>query len=234
MSNALGCLLRRALAIIPDVEFEYRILKGRVTNDIGNLVASYGAWTKSRGNVQPGLAQSFNGRGVSEIGMIMKALGLDQTKKIMTVYAHGIEGLRNVHDQDMPDQIRYHGLVYNIWSVSDWFDYDGWKVLICVEDTREREPVTYKTVLAPGEMDFIRNPMPFAVEIDYGSKNDELTKMVDGAMRTYRYNGATNRWWYATWDDKGRVVNLENPVLEPGECATMRSPSGITIVWGTD
>ncbi len=225
MRNALGCLLKRALAIVPEVEFEYRVLKGRVTNDLGNLVATYGAWTKSCGSVQPGLAQSFNGRGVSDIGQIMKAIGIDQSKKIMTVYAHGIEELRNVHDQDMPDQVRYHGLIYNIWSVSDWLDYDGWKVLICVEDTREREPVVYKTKIVYGAQ-FVTNPTnaPFTVPDTYGSLNDRMTFYQPTLVMSRRTNG-----WYNGEKHLDRQIKPQETVLY-----TCRSSEGFTWIWGTD
>lgn len=229
MRNALGCLLKRALAIVPEVEFEYRVLKGRVTNDLGNLVATYGAWTKSRGSVQPGLAQSFNGRGVSDIGQIMKAIGIDQSKKIMTVYAHGIEELRNVHDQDMPDQVRYHGLIYNIWSVSDWLDYDGWKVLICVEDTREREPVVYKTEIIAGAQ-IITNPTnaSFLFTKDVGNRNDQIifyNPILGGVIKKssgWKYNSAT-----------GLLIPLDRAVM-PNESIVYQAQSPFTLVWGTD
>lgn len=137
MGNPLGCLLKKALRIVPTSSFEYRLYSGETTNTIGNAIATYGDWIAAKGNVQPGLTFSFNARGVSDPGAIMKQLGLDQSKEIISVYAYGLN-LHNVHDQNQPDQIRYNGKVYNIWSVSDWFTYDGWKSLICVEDTRER------------------------------------------------------------------------------------------------
>lgn len=135
--NSFGCLLRRASRVIPTVMFEYRIFEGETTNSIGNSIASYGDWIEAKGHVQPGLTFSFNARGVSNPSQIMKELGLDQSKEIVTVYAYGLN-LKNVHEQNQPDQVRYRGKVYNIWSISDWYDYDGWKSLICVEDTRER------------------------------------------------------------------------------------------------
>ena len=135
--NAIGNLLRRASRIIPTEPFEYRTLSSHETNKIGNIVPVYSQWMKANGNIQPGLTFSFNARGVSNPGLIAKQLGIDQSKEIVTVYAYGLN-LRNVHDQDQPDQIRYHGKVYNIWSISNWYEYDGWKSLICVEDVRER------------------------------------------------------------------------------------------------
>lgn len=234
MSNALGCLLKLAGQTVPEVEFEYRVLEGKMTNEIGNQVATYGAWTKARGNIQPGLVQSFNARGVADTGAIMKALGLDQSKRVMSVFAYGLK-LRNVHDQDMPDQIRYCGLVYNIWSVSDWFDYDGWKVLVCIEDTREREPVVYRTTVK-GKM-FIRNPMSFDVEITAkGVKNAEIAVSIDGEWRTYHWNVKKSVWWWPSYDAYGQKVNVENPVLKPGEMALAYAPAPneFEIVWGTD
>lgn len=135
--SAVGCLLKRALKIVPNSDFEYRVLESVATNDIGNSIPVYSEWNSARGCVQPGLTFSFNARGISEPSEVMKKLGLDQAKNIMTVYAYGLN-LRNVHDQDTPDQIRYKGRIFNIWSISNWYEYDGWKSLICVEDTRER------------------------------------------------------------------------------------------------
>ena len=135
--NSFGCLLKRASRMIPTVRLEYRTFTGETTNAIGNSIATYTDWIKVRGHVQPGLTFSFNARGVSNTAAIMKELGLDQSKEIVTVYAYGLN-LHNVHDQNQPDQIRYNGKVYNIWSVSNWYEYDNWKSLICVEDTRER------------------------------------------------------------------------------------------------
>lgn len=135
--NSFGCLLKRASRIIPTVDFEYRTFIGETTNEIGNSIASYSEWVSAKGQIQPGLTFSFNARGISNPSAIMKELGLDQSKEIVTVYAYGLN-LRNVHDQNQPDQIRYNGKVYNIWSISNWYEYDNWKSLICVEDTRER------------------------------------------------------------------------------------------------
>jgi len=137
IGGALGCLLKRALNIIPRSKFEYRTLISVSTNSIGNSIPVYSEWVESDGSVQPGLTFSFNARGVSNPGDIMKKIGLDQSKEIITVYAKGLN-LRNVHDQDTPDQIRFNGKIYNIWSISNWYEYDNWKSLICVEDTRER------------------------------------------------------------------------------------------------
>ena len=136
--NKLGCLLRRASNVVPTVRFEYRIFSGENTNSIGNSIASYGEWIWTSGHVQPGLTFSFNARGISNPGMIMKQLGLDQSKDIMTVFVRGLN-LHNVHEQNQPDQIRYHGRIYNIWSISNWYEYDDWKSIICIEDTRERQ-----------------------------------------------------------------------------------------------
>lgn len=135
--SAVGCLLKRALKVVPNSDFEYRVLESVTTNDIGNSIPVYSEWYAAKGSVQPGLTFSFNARGISEPSEVMKKLGLDQAKNIMTVYAYGLN-LRNVHDQDTPDQIRYKGRIFNIWSISNWYEYDGWKSLICVEDTRER------------------------------------------------------------------------------------------------
>lgn len=137
--KALGCLLRKALNIVPKDTFEFRVLIKNDTNDLGNSIAEYTTWEKRIGSIQPGLTYSFNARGVSEFGTIMQQIGLDQSKKSITVFAPNLDKLRNVHDQDAPDQVRYRGKIYNIWSVSDWYEYDNWKYCFCVEDTRETE-----------------------------------------------------------------------------------------------
>lgn len=135
--KALGCLLKRALNVVPSVTFEYRIASGRTTNEIGNTITAYGDWTIAVGSVQPGLTFSFNARSISNPIEIAKKIGLDMSKEIITVFAKHIN-LNNIHDMDTPDQVRYQGKIYNIMSVSNWYPYDDWKSLICIEDTRER------------------------------------------------------------------------------------------------
>lgn len=230
MSNALGCLLRLAGRVVPEVEFEYRILEGHVTNELGNQVATYGAWTKASGNVQPGLVHSFNARGVSETGMIMKSLGLDQSKKMITVFAYGLK-LRNVHDQDMPDQIRYKGLIYNIWSISNWFDYDGWKSLVCVEDTREREPVVYTTeIKAQLGGQFITNPLsrPFKITNDIGNRNDSI--MFASPYISATKKSAGWRYWVI---NEARWAFLDREI-QPHETVLYTASSPFTFTWGSD
>jgi hypothetical protein len=135
--QALGCLLKKALNIVPRVSFEYRVAQSRTTNEIGNTITTYSDWMTAYGSVQPGLTFSFNARGVSNPIEIAKKIGLDISKEIITVYAKGLN-LSNVHAEETPDQIRYQGKIYNIVSVSNWYHYDNWKSLICVEDIRER------------------------------------------------------------------------------------------------
>lgn len=232
MSNALGCLLRLAGRVVPEVEFEYRVLEGHLTNEIGNQMATYGVWTKASGNIQPGLVHSFNARGVSETGEIMKSLGFDQSKKVITVFAYGLK-LRNVHDQDMPDQIRYHGLIYNIWSVSNWFDYDGWKSLVCIEDTREREPVVYTTEIVnmTGGM-FVTNPMskPFRFTDDIGNKGDSIM-----FANPYLSVSKKSSGWKAWTSEAGSAgwVPLDREV-QPHETILYAAGSPFTLTWGTD
>ena len=233
MSNALGCLLRLAGRVVPEVEFEYRVLEGHVTNEIGNQVATYGAWTKAIGNVQPGLVHSFNARGVSDTGMIMKSLGFDQSKKVITVFAYGLK-LRNVHDQDMPDQIKYKNLIYNIWSISDWYDYDGWKSLVCVEDTRERdvepepepEPVVYTTTVKFG-LNYIQNPLsrPFELTSDFGGLKDQIQFVQPNLLITLYDTG---------WGTQRLVANTR--LIQPKEivCYARKSKSDLVLTWGTD
>lgn len=229
MSNALGCLLKLAGQVVPEVEFEYRILEGHTTNEIGNQVAMYGAWTKARGNIQPGLVHSFNARGVSDAGAIMKALGFDQSKRVVSVFAYGLT-LNNIHDQDMPDQIRYHGLIYNIWSVSDWFDYDGWKSLVCIEDTREREPVMYTVKIEPqlgGQI--IINPMskPFLFTEDIGVKGDSI-QFASPYLLAYKKSSG----WKATTD--GVTWFILDREVQPHEAVLYNAKSSFTLTWGSD
>lgn len=133
----LGNLHTKASTIIPKEEFQWRRLLSCETNSIGNTIPEYSEWASHLGHIQPGLTFSFNARGISNPGEIAKQLGIDMSKEVITVYASGLN-LHNVHEQDAPDQIKYKDKVYNIWSISNWFDYNGWKSLICVEDTRER------------------------------------------------------------------------------------------------
>lgn len=237
MSNALGCLLKLAGQVVPEVDFEYRVLVGHTTNEIGNQVATYGAWKKARGNVQPGLVHSFNARGVSDTGAIMKVLGFDQSKRVVSVFAYGLE-LRNIHDQDMPDQIRYHGLIYNIWSISDWFDYDGWKSIVCIEDTREREPVNYRTVVPASTSMFVTNPTMRTFVLDVGNNNDTCIKTVDGVQIAYTYNSCWGYYERVQDPVVGYVLKFiaKDVVIDPNETILVSTKSGkdMEIEWGTD
>lgn len=134
----IGRILDKALRIVQNDTFHYRIVESIETNDIGNSIAKYGDWIQSSGSVQPGLTFSFNSRGVSNPAEIAKAIGLYLSKNIRTVYSRTVK-LSNISTKDMPDQIKYDGKIYNIWSVSDWHEHSGWQALICVEDTRERD-----------------------------------------------------------------------------------------------
>jgi hypothetical protein len=136
----IGRILDKALRIVQNDTFYYRVVESIETNDIGNSIAKYGEWIKSKGSVQPGLTFSFNARGVSNPAEIARSIGLDLSKNIRTVYSRAIK-LSNISTRDMPDQIMYDGKVYNIWSVSDWYEHSGWQALICVEDTRERSVI---------------------------------------------------------------------------------------------
>lgn len=134
---AFGNLLKKALNIVHKSRFEYRRVLSFATNEIGNTIAQYSEWTATTGAIQPGLTFSFNARGISNPIEMQKKIGIDQSKNIITVFVKDIE-LSNVSTQEEPDQIRYDGKVFNIMSVSNWYPYDDWKSLTCVEDTRER------------------------------------------------------------------------------------------------
>ena len=135
-SRSLGCLLTKALNVVPKTRFKYRIVTAFVTNEIGNTIPSYSAWNDAEGAIQPGLTFSFNARGVSNPIEIAKKIGLDISKNMITVFAK--LDLSNIAKKETPDQIMYDGRIFNIMSISDWYEFDGWKSLICVEDTRER------------------------------------------------------------------------------------------------
>lgn len=138
--KAFGNLLRRALTVIPKSSFEYRRVVSVSTNSIGNSIATFSEWTSVLGAVQPGLTFSFNARGISSMVDILqtKKIGIDISKDMITVFVKGID-LVNVHFKEQPDQIRYDGRTFNIISISNWFPYDDWKSLVCVEDTRYTE-----------------------------------------------------------------------------------------------
>ena len=140
--KAFGNLLRRALTVIPKSAFDYRRVISVSTNSIGNSIATFSEWTSVLGAVQPGLTFSFNARGISSMVDILqtKKIGIDISKDMITVFVKGID-LVNVHFKEQPDQIRYDGRTFNIISISNWFPYDDWKSLVCVEDTRYTEEV---------------------------------------------------------------------------------------------
>lgn len=138
--KAFANLLKRALTVVPRSAFEYRQVISVSTNSIGNSIATFSEWTRVFGAVQPGLTFSFNARGISSMVDILqtKKIGIDISKDMITVFAKNID-LINVHFKEQPDQIRYDGRTFNIISISNWYPYDDWKSLVCVEDTRYTE-----------------------------------------------------------------------------------------------
>lgn len=235
--NALGNLLRKAGRIVPREPLQYRTFNGNVTNDIGNIVSTYSEWHEVMGHVQPGLTFSFNARGVSDIGEIAKRIGIDQSKKVITVFVYDLD-LKNVHDHDTPDQIKYKNCIYNIWSISDWFDYDGWQSLICIEDTRERvvepepepeppAPVVYTTTVKFG-LNYIQNPLskPFELTSDFGGLKDQIQFVQPNLLITL----------YDTvgWGVQRLVANTR--LIQPKEivCYARKSNSDLVLTWGAD
>lgn len=135
--KGLGNLLKQALRVVPPEKFQYRKVLSVETNEIGNTIPTFSEWIDTVGSVQPGLTFSFNARGVSSMIDLIQAkkIGIEQAKDMVTVFTKDIDVV-NTHFQKQPDQILYHGRTFNIISISNWLPYDGWKSLVCVEDTR--------------------------------------------------------------------------------------------------
>lgn len=119
-----------ASRIIPTQEIEWRKAGSSTTDQYGQRKSGYGAWTKIRAHVQPGVISSFGGKNVSE--KVYDDFGLEFSHKHITVWVDGCD-LTTMAKQDSPDQIKYRNCVYNIINVADWLDVDGWKRIYCEE-----------------------------------------------------------------------------------------------------
>lgn len=116
-------LLDAALTLIPGSSLQWIRETGRTTNDLGQWVTTYAQPISIDGSFQP-LDQSK-----------YEALGLDLNKHYYVLY--GSHDLLAV-DRDRSGGIIVHnGRRYHIDSNINWFDYNGWKAVICVDIGKE-------------------------------------------------------------------------------------------------
>ena len=120
--NDLPNLLEMALGVLPTVTFKYRHFNGSFVNEMRVKTADYTEWENCVGMVQPVQQSAY------------KDLGLDTSKRY--VNAWGSIPLKTLTNQEQPDQILYDGMIYNIISVNEWNQYNGWANVTAVEDKR--------------------------------------------------------------------------------------------------
>jgi len=123
-------VLNRALTLIPRVKFEYRKFLGVETNQFGQSVQSFGPWTEVYGMESPGMVSAFGGKNMEEVEY--KALGLDPSKRTITVWLSGVDIGATVGENG-GDQIRFEGETFNILNTENWLGYNGWKRCYCQE-----------------------------------------------------------------------------------------------------
>ena len=126
MSARLPNLLEKALGVLPNVVFHYRHFTGFTVNEMRVRVPEYAeGWQVCRGMVQPVAQTDY------------KDMGLDFAKRYVTAW--GSIPLKTLTDQEMPDQIKYLGHIYNITTLTRWRPYNKWNTVVAVEDKREAE-----------------------------------------------------------------------------------------------
>lgn len=65
---------------------------------------------------------------------VYKQLNLDFQKRY--IYVHTLTQLHSILDQDAPDRLVVDSKLYDVYEISDWFEYDGWTRAMAVEVDR--------------------------------------------------------------------------------------------------
>lgn len=113
-----GNLLNRAFRLIPPQVVRYYQALSRTTNSIGQNITTYAMGVDIVGSFQP----------------LSKALyaqfGLDLQKSYYTLYAS--KDILDLQRDISADQLDFLSKRYQCESNTDWFEYDGWKGVLCV------------------------------------------------------------------------------------------------------
>lgn len=129
MWNILGT----ALKIIPKVTVQYQKYIGETVNDMGICVPQYAdPVTVTNAHVQPAMNSMYSRQGFSGKNLMYDEIGLQYGKNYRVVFIPA--NIRGVEVQTTNDIILYQGKRWNIKTVNQWFDYDGWNRLVIVED----------------------------------------------------------------------------------------------------
>lgn len=112
-------LLNAALTLIPPVTVQWSRATGRTQNAIGQWVTAYAVALPLTGSFQPLEKAKY------------EALGLDMNKHYFVLY--GSKDLTAVERGESGDIIDFDGKRYQFEDAVDWFYYNGWKGIVCVE-----------------------------------------------------------------------------------------------------
>ena len=116
----LGNILELALTLLPPVSFKIRMFNGSGVDEFGQSVAEYGEWIDCVGMVQPVQRSSYEEN------------GLDFAKNYINAWVS--KKLFSVGLQKTPDQILWNGCLWNVTSVNEWNQYNGWVSVTAVQD----------------------------------------------------------------------------------------------------
>lgn len=112
-------LLNAALSLIPPVTVVWRRATGRTQNALGQWVTAYDNPVDLTCSFQPIEKAKY------------EALGLDMNKHYYVLY--GSAALVAVERGTSGDIVDYGGKRYQFEDSIDWFAYNGWKGIVCVE-----------------------------------------------------------------------------------------------------
>lgn len=112
-------LLNAAHSLIPPVTVSWRKANGRTQNALGQWVTSYDAPVNLKCSFQPVEKAKY------------EALGLDMNKHYFVLY--GSKELTAVERDTAGDTVDYQGRRYQFEDAVDWYAYNGWKGIVCVD-----------------------------------------------------------------------------------------------------
>ena len=128
-------LLGTALRLIPPVTVQYQKYIGETVNELGICVPQYAdPVTVSNAHLQPSASSTGFGGKFSGNNVMYDDIGLQLAHNFRMLYIPA--NIQGIEAQTTNDVILYGGKRWNIKSVSQWFDYDGWNKLIIVEDKK--------------------------------------------------------------------------------------------------
>lgn len=112
-------LLNAALSLIPPVTVSWRKAISRVQNAKGQWVTTYADPEDLVCSFQPIDKAKYEG------------MGLDLNKHYFVLY--GSDDLIAVERQQSGDTVDYQGRRYQFEDVADWYAYNGWRGVVCVD-----------------------------------------------------------------------------------------------------